>query len=266
MYDPNAVIIYTDGSAMTNPGSGGVGMVVVFPDHMETENYELSEGYTVSTNNRMELKAVVRVFEWLKENLDTYNFTRAIIITDSSYVHGNYSNVQYWKRDGWVNKDGKPYENQDLWNDFLRVKTKLKLRVDIEWAKGKQSDVLNRVDKLAKLGAKNTTLTDSGYTGGKFTTPRTPTKKAALLYEGGDEEILIRVYKSSLYGRNEKQVYKITFDLYDEESESYISKHFGYTKTDFNLKRNTCFKVRFDGNKRYPVMVEAKTIEYLKGT
>ena len=61
-------------------------------------------------------------------------------------------------------------------------------------------------------------------------------------------------------------MYKITFDLCDEESENYISKHFGYAKTDFNLKRNTCFKVRFDGNKRYPVMIEAETTKYLKGT
>jgi hypothetical protein len=188
------------------------------------------------------------------------------VVTDSSYVHSNYNNVQYWKKDNWINKDGKPYENQDLWSNFLRTQAKTKLRVDIEWAKGKQSDVLNRVDKLAKLGAKNPTLTDSGYVGGKFTSSRTPTNKAASLYGGGDEEIFVRVYRSAIYGRNAKQVYKVTFDLYDEESRNYVGKHFGYTKIDFNLKRNTCFKVRFDGNQRYPVIIEAEQIEYLKGT
>ncbi len=266
MYDPNAVKIYTDGSAMPNPGNGGVGIVVVFPDDAEAADIEISEGYKLSTNNRMELKAVIRAFEWLQQNSGTYRFTRAIIITDSDYVHSNCGNVQYWKKDGWVNKDGKPYENTDLWNDFLRVQAKLKLRVDITWTKGKESDVLNRVDKLAKQGAKNPTLTDSGYNGGKFTAPRTPTKKAATLYPGGDEQVLIRIYRSSIYGRNEKQVYRLAFDLYDEESQSYVSKHMGYSKTDFNLKRNTCFRVRFDGNQCYPLIVEAEEIEYLKGT
>jgi len=266
MYDPNAVKIYTDGSAMPNPGKGGIGIVVVFPDGMEMHNYEMSEGYKLSTNNRMELKAVVRALEWLQKNSSVHKFTRAIIITDSDYVHSNHNNTKYWKKDGWVNQNGKPYENQDLWNDFLRAQAKLNLRVDIEWTKGKKNEVLKLVDSLAKQCAKNPTLIDSGYNGGKFTASRTPTKKSATLFSGGDEYILIRVYRSKISGRNEKQIYTIRFDLFNEESRSYVGKYIGYTKKDFNLKRNTCFRVRFDGNKRFPLIVEAEEIGYLKGS
>lgn len=266
MYDPNAVKIYTDGSAIPNPGCGGVGMVVVFPDNLEMSDEEISEGYKLSTNNRMELKAVIRSFEWLQQNYSTYKFTRAIIITDSDYVHSNFSNVPYWKQNDWTTKDGKPYENRDLWDTFLKARTKLSVRTDITWTKGKQTDALKRVDQLAKLGAKNPNLRDTGYSGGKFTASRTSTKKAATLFNGGAEEILIRVYRSSIYGRNQSIVYRVTFDLYDQTSGSYISKHIGYTKTDFNLKRNTCYKVQFDGNQSFPQIVASEEIEYLKNS
>lgn len=265
MYDPNAVKIYTDGSAMPNPGCGGIGIVVVFPDNLEMGDEEVSEGYELSTNNRMELKAVIRSFEWLQQN-SAYKFTRAIIITDSDYVHSNFSNVGYWKQNDWVTKDGKPYENQDLWDAFLKTRAKLSVRVDITWTKGKQTDVLKRVDQLAKQGAKNPNLRDTGYNGGKFTASRTPTKKAATLFDGGKDEVLIRIYRSSIYGRNQSAVYRITFDLYDEASERYVSKHTGYTKTDFNLKRNTCYRVWFDGSQSFPQIIAAEEIEYLKGS
>ncbi len=65
MYDQNAVKIYTDGSAKPNPGKGGVGMVVEFPDNFSLENLELNEGYFISNNNRMELRACIHALEWL---------------------------------------------------------------------------------------------------------------------------------------------------------------------------------------------------------
>lgn len=145
---------------MPNPGKGGIGIVAEFPDSANTENFELSEGYIQSTNNRMELRACIRALEWLQTEMKTRRLTRAIIITDSAYVYSNNSNAQYWKDNDWKNSEGKPYENHDLWDTFLKERQKTKVRVDIVWEKGKTRPILLRVDALAKQGTKNPTKTD----------------------------------------------------------------------------------------------------------
>ncbi len=261
MYDRNAVKIYTDGSAMPNPGKGGLGMVVEFPDEdIARDNYELSEGYQLSTNNRMELKATIRALEWLAGK----RFTRAIIITDSEYVYSNYKNAQYWKKDGWRSEDGKPYENPDLWDEFLKARQKVHFHHELSWEKGKTRPILLRVDALAKNGAKHPTMTDRGYQSGKFTAPRTASKKAATLYEPDGQTIIIRVYRKNSYGKNENEVMKITFDVYDETEGKYTRKHVAYQGKDcITLKRNNCYRAVFDENMKFPQIVEAESIDYL---
>ena len=265
MYDPNATIIYTDGSARPNPGCGGVGILVSFPDASAYAQVEISEGYRLSTNNRMELLAVIRAMEWLIANSGTYKMTRVILVTDSDYVHSNHSNAPYWKKQSWQTAEGKPYENPDLWDSFLKARVKLKMPFEIRWAKGKQSDVLLLVDALAKAGAATPTKDDTGYRPGKFTAPRTPSKKAATLSEVNGVA-LIRVYRSEIFGRHSTQTYKISFDLYDESTSCYIGKHVAYTRKDFNLKRNTCYQVTLGGSKTFPIITEAEEVEYLKGS
>ncbi len=265
MYDPNATKLYTDGSARPNPGNGGVGVVVEFQDESGLDQIEISEGYRLSTNNRMELLAVIRGIEWLVANATEHGVTRAILITDSEYVHSNHNNAPYWKKQGWQTTEGKPYENPDLWDTFLKVRAKLRTPFEIRWAKGKQSDVLLLVDALAKQGASNPTRDDSGYRPGKFTATRTPSKKAATLSEVNGVA-LIRVYRSEIFGRHSTQTYKISFDLYDESNSCYIGKHVAYTRKDFNLKRNTCYQVTLGGSKTFPIITEAEEVEYLKGS
>lgn len=262
MYDPNAVKIYTDGSAKpTNPGRGGIGLVIEFPDSYDCDNCEISIGYKISTNNRMELKACVVGLEWLR----TQKFTRAIMITDSEYVFYSYKNASFWKKGGWKTEEGRPYENSDLWNDFLREWQKVKFPVEIKWEKGKTRKVLLRVDTLAKDGADRPTETDYGFQSGKFTAPRTAGKKAAVLYSPNGEELLIRVYRKNIYGKNEKAVYKIFFDVYDEVSRVYNKKYFAYQGEDcMTMKRNNCYRVVFNASHSYPQILKATEIEYLR--
>jgi ribonuclease HI len=267
VYDPNAVKIYTDGSARpTNPGPGGFGIVVEYPDAMELDNYEMSEGYKVSTNNRMELLAVIRAFEWLQAEMRFRKFTRAIIITDSEYVHGNCASARYWKTNGWRNADGKPYENSDLWDKFLKDRLKTKVSHEIRWEKGKLRQVLQRVDALAKQGSGNPTEIDYGYRGGKFTASRTKSKRAAMLFRPRDQEETVRVYRKSVYGKDGRAVYKVSFDLYDKATGSYVDKYFAYLGEYCpDLQRNHCYEVVFDGSETFPKILTATPIEYLKG-
>ena len=250
---------------MPNPGKGGIGMVVEFPDGTDIENFELSEGYIQSTNNRIELRACIRALEWLQVEMQTRRFTRVIIITDSDYVYSNHGNVQYWKDNDWKNTDGKPYENHQLWDIFLKERQKTKVRVDIVWEKGKTRPMLLRVDALAKQGAKSPTKIDYGFQSGKFTTPRTASKKGAALYLPTGDQILIRVYRKNVYGKHANEIWKITFDIYDETTGQYVQKSVAYqVEGCIALKRNNCYRVMFNNDQKFPKILKAEPVEYLK--
>jgi ribonuclease HI len=265
MHDPNAVKIYTDGSAIPNPGQGGIGIVVEYPDSFTLDNVEISEGYFESTNNRMELIACITALRWLRENESFLKITRAIIITDSDYLYSNYGYAQYWKKDNWINQYGKPYENKDIWDLFLRERQKIHFHNEIKWEKGKTKPVLNRVDSLAKQGAKNPTKKDFGFQTGKFTASRSNNKKGAMLYPANNQEEIIRVYKKNIYGKNEKELYKISFDIYSKAENKFTGKYFAYkAKECITLERNNCYKIKFNDEPNYPFILEAKPVKYPK--
>lgn len=128
--------IYTDGSAKGNPGNGGYGVVMRF----NGKEKELTQGYRMTTNNRMELLAVIVALESLKTNKYPVK-----IYSDSKYVIDSI--VKRWLF-GWEKKDFKGKKNADLWKRYLAVQGKFKL--DFEWVKGHAGHPENeRCDVLA---------------------------------------------------------------------------------------------------------------------
>jgi len=148
---PGEIVIYTDGAARGNPGPGGLGVVMMYGKHRK----ELSEGYRQTTNNRMELLAVIRGLETLKRD-----DLKVKIYTDSRYVSDAVNNGWVFS---WEAKRFKKKKNADLWQQFLLLYRKYK--VEFVWVKGHASITENeRCDELAvqaSLGA--TLLEDSGY-------------------------------------------------------------------------------------------------------
>jgi ribonuclease HI len=148
---PGQIVIYTDGAARGNPGPGGLGVVMIYGKHRK----ELSEGYRLTTNNRMELLAVIRGLEALKRD-----DLKVKIYTDSRYVSDAVNNGWVFS---WEAKRFKKKKNADLWQQFLLLYRKYK--VEFVWVKGHASIKENeRCDELAvqaSLGA--TLLEDSGY-------------------------------------------------------------------------------------------------------
>lgn len=143
--------IFTDGSARGNPGPGGYGAILVWGKHRK----ELSAGYKLTTNNRMELLAVIVALESLtREGLEVD------IFTDSKYVCEAVEKGWLW---GWVKKGFKDKKNPDLWMRFVPLYKKHKLRFN--WIKGHAGHVENeRCDKLATEAAdKNAVNIDVGY-------------------------------------------------------------------------------------------------------
>ena len=146
------VTIYTDGAAQGNPGRGGYGVVLLSGPHRK----ELSAGYRLTTNNRMELMGVCVALEALK-----YDGTEVTLYSDSKYVVDavNQRWVFGWERKGFVGK-----KNPDLWMRFLRVYRRHKVR--FVWVKGHASTAENnRCDELAVAAANSGNLfEDTGYT------------------------------------------------------------------------------------------------------
>lgn len=143
--------LYTDGAASGNPGPGGYGLVLKFKNHRK----ELSAGFKRTTNNRMELLAVIVGLESV-----TANHLKVKIYSDSKYVVDaiNLKWILGWRKTGFKNK-----ANVDLWQRFLKVYDP-KLH-EFHWVKGHASNVENnRCDELAVAASKKANLPiDEGY-------------------------------------------------------------------------------------------------------
>ena len=130
------VTIYTDGGASGNPGPGGYGAVLLSGKHRK----ELSGAFRMTTNNRMELLAVIIALEALKNH-----GTDVTIYSDSKYVVDAV--MKKWVF-GWVKKNFKDKKNPDLWKRFLKIYAEHK--VEFVWVKGHAGNEFNEVaDRLA---------------------------------------------------------------------------------------------------------------------
>lgn len=151
----NEIIMYTDGAASGNPGPGGYGTVLISGKHRK----DLSEGYRLTTNNRMELLAVIAGLEALKTEK-----SKVTIYSDSKYVVDAV--VKGWVF-SWQKKGFKKKKNIDLWQRFLKIYPKH--QVTFQWVKGHANIPGNELaDQLAVEGSKKMNLLiDEGYESGK---------------------------------------------------------------------------------------------------
>jgi ribonuclease HI len=140
---PDAVRIHTDGACKGNPGRGGWGALLQFGDHER----ELFGGEAHTTNNRMELTAVIRALEALKRPC------RVEVYTDSEYVKNGITEwLPAWKRRGWKTADRKPVKNIDLWQALDALAAQHEVRW--HWVRGHAGhDGNERADALANRGA-----------------------------------------------------------------------------------------------------------------
>lgn len=137
------VVIYTDGACKGNPGPGGWGVWMKSGAHEK----EMCGGEAVTTNNRMELTAVIEALTALKRPCDV------VLYTDSEYVRKGITEwIHGWKTRGWKTADKKPVKNADLWQRLDTLSQGH--RVDWRWVRGHAGDPGNeKADMLANQGA-----------------------------------------------------------------------------------------------------------------
>ena len=135
--------IYTDGACLGNPGKGGWGAILIYKEHQK----KIFGGEKETTNNRMEIQAVIEALKALKKpsKIDLY--------TDSTYVKDGITKwISGWKKNGWRTANRKPVKNSDLWQ-MLESET-IKHQIEWIWVKGHSGNHFNEiVDKLAREGA-----------------------------------------------------------------------------------------------------------------
>ena len=145
------VIIYTDGACSGNPGPGGWGCILFYTDSEANEpKLEMSGGEPDTTNNRMELTAVI---EGIKKLKSPCNIT---VYSDSQYVCNAFNKgwLAGWQKKGWVNSSKEPVKNIDLWKQYITVSQQHKVRfVNV---KGHSDNVYNnRCDELARAAIRS---------------------------------------------------------------------------------------------------------------
>ena len=135
------ITIYTDGACSGNPGPGGWGAVLMYNEHKK----EIGGAEPQTTNNRMELMAVIKALESLK------NECEVDLYSDSAYVINAFNNgwIYNWQKNGWKTKDKEPVKNQELWEMLYEYTQKHK----VKWIKVKghaDNEYNNRCDKIAR--------------------------------------------------------------------------------------------------------------------
>ncbi len=154
------VRVYTDGSSINNPGAGGYGIVIQAGENQ----YEFSRGYQHTTNNRMEMMAVIVALE----NLQDCREKEVTVYSDSQYtINGIVKGwAKSWKRRNWKKSDGKPALNPDLWAKLLDLTEGFSC-LQFQWVKGHAGNPLNeRADALANSAARQSRdeqFVDDGY-------------------------------------------------------------------------------------------------------
>lgn len=149
------VVVYTDGAALGNPGSGGYGIVMLNAHHRK----EFKGGFRLTTNNRMEMTAAIVALRMLTTRVSV------TLYTDSRYLVNSMTKgwVESWRKRGWKKWDKTDAANSDLWEELLGECDKH--QVTFEWVRGHHGNIENeRCDELSKeMAMKDDLPADTGY-------------------------------------------------------------------------------------------------------
>lgn len=143
--------VYSDGACSGNPGPGGWGAILI----LHGQEYEISGGEVLTTNNRMEMMAAIAALKFLE------NPCHVTIVTDSQYLKDGITHwIKRWLQNNWRTSTNQPVKNQDLWEELHTLCNHHK--VTWEWVKGHSNDHYNdRADSLAKSQVLKAALTGS---------------------------------------------------------------------------------------------------------
>jgi ribonuclease HI len=259
--DPRAIQIHTDGSCyMEQNRVSGCAAFVVYPEHLHIPEFQIVDyGCEENTNIRMELMACAKGLEWALKNEPWQDVTRIYIVTDLQFLANNQSNIQYRKKNDWRYSSGVPVAHEDLWDTILKHMNKLSrvgLRVDFHYKKGKKDPLGKKVDQAAKTAAQRGGFNDDfGFRPGSYARSMVPGGTTAQPFHASGQTLVIRPYKKKPHKNREEQV---TFNIFDEATQSYAGKFYAYADPELSveLHRGNGHKVLFNANPKFPQILE----------
>ena len=143
MNNSELILVWTDGACSGNPGNGGWGVLIKYIDG---KAIQLSGSEINTTNNRMEMLAVIEGLKYLK------NYTNIIVHTDSKYVMDGITNwIHTWKTNNWKNSQKKDVKNKDLWQELDNISRNFKIKW--KWVKGHSGIEENDIADLLATNA-----------------------------------------------------------------------------------------------------------------
>ena len=184
----NTITITTDGACSGNPGPGGLAAII---EHPTLGEFTVTGGDPDTTNNRMELAAIIEALRTINQDHDSLN-APIVIRTDSQYVAKPFTDnwLDNWQRRGWQTAKGTPVLNQDLWQMLLQQMENHK--IVWTWIKGHSGDARNeRCDTLAVRAAQAARNADGYWAQPHFPHPSNsahPTEEAAPATASAEEE------------------------------------------------------------------------------
>lgn len=143
------VKVYTDGACSGNPGAGGWGALLLFKSEKGKEKVVIKGGEKNTTNNRMEMKAVIEAMKFVESNLKEYTI-KLTIVSDSAYIVDSITEnaLSKWESNGWKTTKDTDVKNQDLWKEIAYLEKQLQPK--FVKVKGHNGDKFNEyVDKIA---------------------------------------------------------------------------------------------------------------------
>jgi ribonuclease HI len=258
--DPRAIHIYTDGSCYQNPGGdSGCAAIVHFPDHLGLTDEQIVDfGCDESSINRMELMACTEALRWVCQNGPWTDVTRVLIITDSQYITQNTFRAQGWKRNGWRNAHGEWKFNSDLWDKLLKLQvkvSKLGIRPEFVWQKGKKTVLGKKADKAAKRAAQRGGIdVDTGYKPGSVS--RSMVKGgSAERFPAAGQILVVRPYAKKVMHKRDN---RISFNTFDEATQTYANKYYAFADATLSveLHKGNGHRVRFNSDPKFPQFLE----------
>ena len=143
MNNSEIILVWTDGTCSGNPGNGGWGVLIKYIDG---KAIQLSGSEINTTNNRMEMLAVIEGLKYLK------NYTNIVVHTDSKYVMDGITNwIHTWKTNNWKNSQKKDVKNKDLWQELDNISRNFKIKW--KWVKGHSGIEENDIADLLATNA-----------------------------------------------------------------------------------------------------------------
>ncbi|QQR78303.1 MAG: hypothetical protein IPJ68_04440 [Candidatus Moraniibacteriota bacterium] len=266
------LVIYIDGSAITNPGEMvGCAMLVVYPKFLNLPNREIKFPYSGGTSGAMELQALVNALKWINRNtkeISQLGITSITVLSDSRYVVDSAnSSVYRWAKpfgkDKWKTRDGYDVKHQGLWKDYLREKKKIRFGFNLHWVEGKSTEETRIVDRSAKKAAKSVSklvnFNLNPYKQGNFLLGR---GSQFIPFTEVGQRHLIRIGSHAPLGKRRDSDYEVRFEVIKEKTiegkyKAATSQEIGHGIID----RGNYYYVTFSDDTKPPRIIDAKKIE-----